>query len=206
MHPILTFVTTAYIESQNLLPLLSDYTNPNNVISRLVKQGELIRLKKGFFVIADKIKETRVPFEQIGNLLYGPSYLSYEWALSHYGIIPEGVYVVTSASASRSKSYDTPLATFDYHYLSHSRYTIGVETKENSAGKFLIATPEKAIADLVHLKSKGLKGRELLNDLIESRRIEEQVLRELDKKHLEEISQVYRSETVTNLTNTLGLL
>ena len=57
MHPILRFAETAYIETQNLMPLLVNYTNPSNFISRLVKKGELIRLKDGFFVISEKIKD-----------------------------------------------------------------------------------------------------------------------------------------------------
>lgn len=206
MHDILRFAKTAYIETQNLLPLLREYTNPHDFISRLCKLGELIRLKNGFFVISEKIENDPVPFEQIANLLYGPSYLSYEWALSYYGLIPEGVYVVTSACAVKAKNYKTPLGTFEYSFLSHARYAIGIDQKQNAAGNFLIATPEKALADLVHKKSKHLSSKDLLVDLIEARRIDEQSLRNLDKIHLAEIAECYRSETVHNLRNAIGLL
>jgi predicted transcriptional regulator of viral defense system len=206
MHEILRFCETAYIQAQNLLPLLGDYSNPRDFISRLCKQGDLIRLKNGFFVIAEKINNQPVPFEQIANLLHGPSYISYEWALSYYGMIPEGVYVVTSASAIKSVNYTTPLATFEYSHLSHMRYAIGIDQKENTAGNFLIATPEKALADLVHKKSKHLTSKDLLIDLIEARRIDEANLKNLDKTHLSEIADNYRSETVHNLRNAIGLL
>lgn len=207
MHFILNFAELAYIESQNLLPLLTDYTNPRDFIARLVKKGELIRLKNGFFVIAEKIKKAPVPYCQIGNLLYGPSYLSFEWALSYYGMIPEGVYVITSASATKSKSYTTPLGTFDYRYLSHFRYTIGIDQQENFAGKFLIATPEKALADVIHLKSRNLESpKDLLIDLIEARRIDEETLKNLNKNHLQEIAENYRSHAVTQLVLALDLL
>jgi hypothetical protein len=206
MHHVLRFAKTAYIETQNLIPLLSDYTNPYGCISHLVKKGELIRLKNGFFVIAEKIEKDPVPYEQIGNLLYGPSYISFEWALSYYGMIPEGVYVVTSAAANRSKSYKTPLGTLDYFYLSHSRYVIGIDQQENFAGGFLIATPEKALADLIHFKSKKITAKDLLIDLIEGRRIDEGDLKNLNKKHLLEIAENYRSQAVKQLINALGLL
>lgn len=206
MHPILDFAETAYIEAQNLLPLLSDYTNPHDFLFRLVKRGDLIRLKNGFFVIAEKIKKSPVPYPQIGNLLYGPSYISFEWALQFYGMIPEGVYVITSTSSTKSKNFKTPLGTFLYTYLSHSRFSIGIDQKENFAGKFLIATPEKALADLIHFKSKHLNPKDLLVDLIEGRRIDEDVLKGLDKALLSEIAENYRSRTVTNLTYALGLL
>lgn len=206
MHQILRFAQTAYLETQNLLPLLADYTNPHNFISRLCKNGELVRLKNGFFVISEKIEHSPVPYEQIANLLYGPSYLSYEWALSYYGLIPEGVYVVTSACAIKPKSYKTPLGTFEYSFLSHSRYAIGIDQKENPAGNFLIATPEKALIDLVHKKSKHLTSQDLLVDLVEGRRIEEQSLKNLNKSHLTEIAECYRSQTARHLLNAIGRL
>jgi hypothetical protein len=207
MHPILNFVETAYIEAQNLIPLLGEYTNPRDFISRLVKRGDLIRLKNGFFVISEKIQKSLVPYPQIGNLLYGPSYISLEWALSYYGMIPEGVYVVTSISATKSKSYSTPLGTFDYQYLSHVRYAIGINQKENFAGKFLIATPEKALIDLIHFKSRNLEtAQDMLIDLIEARRIDEDDLKKLNKTHLHEIAIKYRSRAVIQLIKALELL
>jgi hypothetical protein len=48
MHPALRFCKLPYIDSESLLPLLKDYTNPNDFLSRLVKNGELIRLKMVF--------------------------------------------------------------------------------------------------------------------------------------------------------------
>lgn len=206
MHPLLRFAKTAYIESQNLKPLLASYTNPDDLLSRMVKSGELIRLKNGFFLIAEKIKETSIPYEQTANLLYGPSYISFEWALSYYKMIPEGVYVVTSASTTKPKIFNTPVGTFEYFYLNHQRYAIGIDQKENSAGRFLIATPEKALADLIHLKSKGLKGHDLLLDLIEARRIDKETLKNLNKEHLLEIAEQYRSKVVWELINVLGIL
>ncbi len=206
MRRILGFAKTAYITSQNLKPLLGDYTNPDDFISRMVKSGELIRLKNGFFLIAEKIKETPVPYEQIANLLYGPSYISLERALSYYKMIPEGVYVLTSVSANKSKNFNTPIGSFDYIYLNHQRYSIGIDQKENRFGRFLIATPEKALADLIHFKSKKIEGKELLLDLIENRRIDEDFLKSLNKKHMLEIANNYHSKAVTNLINVLGML
>lgn len=206
MNSILRFAKTAYVESGQLKPLLQDYTNPDDFISRMVRAGELIRLKNGFFLITEKIEEAPPPYEQIANLLYGPSYISFEWALSYYKMIPEGVYVVTCATATKSKIYTTPIGTFDYTSLSHYRYAIGIDQKENEAGRFLIATPEKALADLIHLKSKKLEGKELLADLIEARRIDQDILKNLSKSHLMEIADNYRSKAVLNLIHVLGML
>lgn len=206
MHKLLQFAQTAYVTTQNLLPQLDEGVNAYDMISRLVKKGDLIRLKNGFFLIAEKVVDRRVPFEQVANLLYGPSYISFEWALAYYNMIPEGVYVVTSASAAKSKSYKTPVATFDYVALSHRRYSIGIDQQENGGGRFLIATPEKALADVVALKCKKLDAKDLLVDLIEGQRIDEDVLKRLDKKHLAEIEASYGSKAVSNLLTCIGLL
>lgn len=206
MNPILRFAKTAYVTTQNLKPLLTTYTNADDFISRMVKSGELIRLKNGFFVIAEKINDQPAPYEQIANLLYGPSYISFEWALSYYKMIPEGVYVVTSVSTNRSKSFKTPIGTFDYTYLNHQRYSIGIDQQENASGRFLIATPEKALADLVYCKSKKIGKEDLLTDLIEGRRIDEDCLKNLNKSHLLEIAQKYRSQAIHNLINLIGIL
>lgn len=114
--------------------------------------------------------------------------------------------MVTSASAARSKVFTTPVGTFDYISLSHHRYAIGIDQKENAAGRFLIATPEKALADLIHLKSQKLEGKDLLVDLIEARRMDEDQLKSLDKKHLLDIADKYRSRAVFNLANIIGML
>lgn len=204
MDKYLSFAKTAYIETKNLMPLLEGVANPHDWISRRVKSGVLIRLKNGFFVIREKIEEAPLPYEQIANLLYGPSYISLEWALAFYGMIPEGAYVVTSVSTGRTRSFTTPLGTFDYAFLSHKRYSVGIDQKNNFAGNFLIATPEKALADTVHFKSKNLSEADLLTDLIEGRRIEIEALKSLNKGHLAEIAENYRSPSVRSLVNTLG--
>jgi hypothetical protein len=206
MHPILRQFQTPYLEARNLLPLLADYANPRDWIARMVKKGELIRLKNGFFLIAERIESSPVPFEEIANLLYGPSYVSLEWALSQYGLIPEGVYVVTSVTVCQAKTFSTPIGSFDYLYLNSSRYAIGIDQKENPSGRYLIATPEKALADLIHFKSRNLKKEDLLIDLIEGRRIEEESLRNLNKKHLSEIAAMYHSRNVLELVNVLGMI
>ena len=203
MRSIFRFAEKGYVEAKNLKPLLSDYANPDDFISRMVKAGELIRLKNGFFLIAEKFETEPVPYEQIANLLYGPSYISFEWALSFYKMIPEGVYVVSSASIGKSKVFKTPIGTFDYTYLSHHRYSIGIDQQENASGTFLIATPEKALVDLVYLKSKKLEGNDLLVDLIEARRMDEDLLKRLNKKHLVDIANSYRSKYIMNLVHVL---
>ena len=65
---------------------LKDYVNPAAKIARMVKAGEIVRIKQGLY-------ETDPQAEGVllAEAIYGPSYLSFEFALSYHGLIPETV-------------------------------------------------------------------------------------------------------------------
>jgi predicted transcriptional regulator of viral defense system len=202
-------IETPYIDAQNLLALLSSYKRPREWMRRMVKNGELIRLCNGFYLITEKIghgPNLVIPYEQVANLLYGPSYVSLEWALSFYGMIPERVHTVTSITLGRAKEYHTPVGAFTYSSLNAESYSIGIEQKKSasSVGGFLMASKEKALADFVYKTCKGLSQDELKVELIESKRLNLEV--DLDKNLLFEIAKSYRSKRVHYLVNLLGVL
>lgn len=210
-NPIFDLIETPYIDAQNLLALLSSYERPREWIGRMVKNGGLIRLRNGFYLITEKIqvgKERIIPYEQVANLLYGPSYVSLEWALSFYGMIPEKVYTVTSMTLGRTKEYHTPIGDFVYYPLKTASFSIGVEQKKSpcSVGGFLMASREKALADFVFKTCKGLNQEELKIELIESKRLNVEIVHELDRNLLSEIAKNYRSKVVSYLVNLVGAL
>lgn len=200
-------VETPYIGAQTLLVLLASYKKPREAILRMCKNQELIRLKNGFFLIAEKI-QNGVPYEQVANFLYGPSYVSKEWALSFYGVIPEKVYTVTSMTLGKNKEFHTPIGDFSYDTLSEKCYSIGVTLKKcvGFEGNFFLATPEKALADLVSKTCKGLSNKELEKELIESFRMDPDKLSNLDMKLMGQIAEEYRSKTVDLLLKVIGNL
>ncbi len=211
MTNILRSIETPWIDAQTLLNLLSDYQKPRERVLRMVKNGELIRLKNGFYLIVDKITQNShwvIPYEQVANLLYGPSYVSLEWALSFYGMIPERVHTVTSMALGRNKNYPTPVGDFAYYSSSPNSYPVGIIQKKipDFIGNFLMATPEKALADLVFKRCKGLSKNELREDLLESKRIEKESLQALNKNLLEEISKSYNSKIVNHLLDLIGVI
>lgn len=118
-------------------------------------------------------------------------------------MIPEAVFSVTSVSTNSTAHFETPIGIFYYYFISGDRYDIGIDQQQNSCGGFQIATPEKALADLVHFKSQGLNVDELLVDLIEFRRIDESDLEKLNKNHMRNIADKYDSEPVTKLVMVL---
>jgi len=194
-----------------LLNLLGDYRKPREYISRMVKNEELIRLKNGFYLITDKITQGAsqvIPYEQVANMLYGPSYVSLEWALSFYGMIPERVHTITSMALGRNKEFHTPVGDFTYHRLSSNSYSIGIVQKKTPdfVGGFLMACPEKALADLVFKTCKNLDKDQLKEELLESKRIDRECFHQLDKELLVEIAKSYRAKSVSLLVDLVGVL
>jgi len=211
MKNILKCIETPYIDAQTLLVLLSDYKKPREAILRMIKNEEIIRLKNGFYLISEKITRGSakiIPFEQIANLLYGPSYVSMEWALSFYGMIPERVYTITSMTLGRNKEYHTPVGDFSYFALSSESYSMGITQKKSPdfIGSFLLASPEKALADLVFKTCKNLNKEQLKDELLESKRIDQECFHALDKELLKDIVASYRAKHVHYLSDLVGVL
>ena len=145
------------VDYATLVTLLRDYRFPKDKIAAMEKQQQLIRIKKGLFVVAQQEGTSPISRELIANHLYGPSYVSLESALSYHNLIPERVYRVCSVIMKRFKMYETPLGVFEYRTVSPEYFSIGIQqqvTQDNTA--FLIASPEKALCDLIVLSS-GLR-------------------------------------------------
>lgn len=210
MTNILDIIETPYIDCQILLAHLNEYRNPRDRIARMVKKGELIRLKNGFFLIASRFRRGNIgyPYEQIANLLYGPSYISLEWALSFYGFIPERVTMITSVTTGSNKEFQTPIGTFSYRHLGKSRYSVGIDHSAifGQLGGFLIATPEKALVDWIFFTCDPMTKDELFQELTVSKRVEIDKLKSLDIELAQEICNKYRSANIKHLLSILGEL
>lgn len=120
---------------------------------RLEEKGEIIRLKRGLYVVSPTKSGHRVNDFLVANHLYGPSYVSMETALRFYGLIPEAVYETESVTVKRPKIFTNPLGKFSYFRVPERYYPIGITQKSDGNETFLIATPEKALCDLVALTS-----------------------------------------------------
>lgn len=145
------------IDYATLLTAFVNYKSPKDKIAVLVKRGDLIRLKKGLFVAAPKVHKQSLSKELIANHIYGLSYLSFESALSFYGLIPERVYSIRSVTLKRAKQFSTPIGVFDYVTVPANYFNIGIRQEViNNQFAFLIASPEKAICDMI-IATPGLR-------------------------------------------------
>jgi hypothetical protein len=163
------------IDSATLYQQLSTYKSPKDKVSRLEHAGNLIRLKKGLFLVSPDISKQEISTDLIANHLYGPSYVSYERSLFLHSLIPERVYLIKSAIANRKKNFATPVGEFSYTTVREDYYSIGLQLKIiNNTLAFILASPEKAICDLI-LATSGLRfqsARSIEKYLLEDLRID----------------------------------
>lgn len=125
-------------------------TNNNTtykLLQRLEKSGVIERIIPGSY----QLKDTRVHDFTIANMLYKPSYVSLESALSRYGILKQFPFVITSITTARSKTVEKN-KTYEYAHITPRFYHGFI--KENN---YLIATPQKALFDALYFMSKGLR-------------------------------------------------
>ena len=186
---------------QCLLGALADYGNPRNKITQLLETGLVVRIRKGLYCFGSSFRKSIPTREYLANLIYGPSYVSLDYALSYHGLIPEKVATVTSVTAVRSAEFDTPLGNFSYRMLSGERYSYGANLVAADGVSFLIAGPEKALIDKVWV-DKRFSGRNVSDFeiyLIEDLRIESNILRNMNQELLLTIAGAYDSLKIHNL-------
>ena len=137
-------VTTSAIAS-----LYPGVSGANQKVSALERSGKIIRLKRGLFVVNPEWSGKRVCRELVANHLYSPSYVSMHTALRWYGLIPESVPLVQSMSVKHSRKFENSLGTFTYIGVERRSFSIGLRQEESEGASFIIASPEKALCDLI---------------------------------------------------------
>jgi predicted transcriptional regulator of viral defense system len=130
-------------------------------------------------------------------MIYGPSYISSEYALSYYGLIPERVEVLTSVTLQYKKVFQTPVGTFFYYTIPKKVYAYGIDWIEIEKNRFvLMADMEKALLDKIYLDRgiyfHSLKDVELY--LFENLRVDENLFFSLKRKKLDLYIQKYQSK------------
>ncbi len=133
-----------------LMDRLKGYQRPREKISELLRGGTLVRVKKGIYVLGPRFgRDASLPV--LANMIYGPSYVSRHYALAVHQLIPERVFEITSMTPNRNKRFETPLGVFSYELSPAGLYAVGVtRIPLDERRGFLIATPEKALADLIY--------------------------------------------------------
>lgn len=131
-------------------------------LDKFVEEELLTRLKRGLYSL-----RTDPPSEwEIANALYRPSYISFDYALAYYNLIPEMVYEVTSATTKPTRLFTTKTLAFGYYTIKTEAFA-GYTLKQDEERRFYIAEPEKAMIDYLYaltLGQRGLLGKRTIND------------------------------------------
>lgn len=175
---------------------LSEYKNPKTKLGRMVRDGIYTPIIRGIYET-----DPETPGYFLAGSIYGPSYLSFDFALSYYGMIPESVHVYTSATFGKKKkrNYITPFGIFAFRDVPKGVYPLGITLRTEGAYTFQIASKEKALCDKLYNMSPAANQKELRTMLTDDLRIDIDVMRSFDEKELRTISEVYHSTNVSLL-------
>lgn len=180
-----------------LLEELGRYASPASKLSHMVKNGEYIQIIKGLY-------ETNpsTPGYLLAGSIYGPSYLSFEFALAYHGLISEAVYAFTSATydKKKKKKYETPFGTFTYRDVPPGVYSLGVEIVREGDYIFRIASPEKALCDELYIKGPAANHKELRSLLFDDMRIDERAFGKLKLADILLLKEKYHCTNIVKLS------
>ena len=170
---------------QKILQTKSD-TYSYVVAGKLVKEGVLERVSKGYYILTSN----RPSDFEIANALYRPSYVSLDSALNYYGILVQSPQQITSVTTKRVTSIKNGGKTFSFFQIT-PKYFSDYQIVDN----FLIATPEKALVDMMFTVALGRA----------SLSIEELNLQSIDKNKVNELASKIKNKAFKNYYKTIKL-
>lgn len=192
--------------SSDVKSLLSPITDASvhNGISRAIKSKDIVQLRRGLYLFGKDLRRSSVSKFMIANKLYGPSYVSFESALSIHGLIPEAVYTTTSACYQRKKkSFKNDLGVFSFNFIPCEDFFLGV-TYLKSSSSSLVASPLRALFDYIYLYKKTYQT---FDDVISDLRIDKEALnKEMNiykLNEIEQLSELYKKNNVRDFFNLL---
>ncbi len=173
---------------------LKTYASPKARVTRLLKAGKLIQIRRGLFLSSDEKLSPHV----LAPVIYGPSYLSFQYALSVHGLVPERVHIFTSATYKKNKDrvFRTPVGEYHYFYLPAGVYPYGISHRTENDMGYLLASPEKALCDSLYKVKTGGEKVDLDTLMYDDWRIDEERLLELDHDFIAFIAPLYRKRLI----------
>ena len=150
------------------------------------------KLKNGLYAISERAKNLKM--ETIAFNLYQPSYVSLEWALFKYGLIPEIVFNPTSVTAKTTRTFKNNFGLFSYRHLKKELF-FGYRKISENGQIYLIAEPEKALLDYLYLNSSKIKTQEDIKEL----RFNEIEIKKLNKVKLRKYAEIANNKNLQKL-------
>jgi predicted transcriptional regulator of viral defense system len=167
------------------------------LIKRAIAKGEIICLRKGLYCLSELYRKRPLSTFELAQHIYGPSYISFESALSYHGWIPEAVYTVTSASSGKSKDFSNALGEFSYARIPVDVFLEGVLRRPDGV---FIARPLRALLDYVYVSKLNWTG---IDPVIGSLRVDRDELDVISKTALKRFRCAYPYTRVRNFIDGL---
>ncbi|MCD8205604.1 MAG: hypothetical protein LUD29_03215 [Clostridia bacterium] len=174
-----------------------DHSDVYGKIAREVKRGNLISVSHGIYE-TDRNTDGRY----LAGCIYGPSYLSFEFALAEYDLIPEAVYSFTSATFSKNKRkfYKNEFGNFSYRDIPRDAYPFGYRLRQEGEYTCQMASPEKALCDKLYIMPPVRSVRDIKYMLFENLRIEEIDFLNLSMDDILYFAPLYHCNNLTYLS------
>lgn len=112
------------------------------------QKGYLQKVINRWYIFEQPVKQEALLL--ISNRIYTPSYISLQWALSYYRLIPEGVYTITAITSLKTQNFNTPVGTFSYRHVK-PELMFGYRLVNFEGMSYRLAEPEKLILDYLYL-------------------------------------------------------
>ncbi len=177
---------------QTIMHELRDYASPKARLTRMIKSGDVIQVRQGIFL--DGKEKNAYSLKSLAVVIYGPSYISFEYALLHYGLIPERCRLLHRRLTIKTRIviFPYPLGDFYYYYLPAAVFPYGVVLGSENEQSYLMATPEKALCDMLY-KTRGIGSIKALRALLfEDWRMEREALLSLDRESIMFLAPLYK--------------
>lgn len=175
---------------------LDNYSNKDTKLAREAKNGKLFKIINGLYET-----DPNTPGYLLAGSIYGPSYISFEYALSFYGLIPERVTTITCATFDKKeKQYNTNFGIFTYRDVPILVYPEEIVLKEENNYSYQIATKEKALCDKLYTLSPLNNYSNLENMLFNDLRIDLEEFNKLDVNKIKMLSELYCSTNINLLS------
>ncbi len=174
------------------------FFNQENILVQIafwVKKGYLKKIEKGLYLLSTK--ENEIDPLTFASKIYAPSYLSLEFMLNRYGIIPDIPWTYTSISSRKTKFFENSFGNFSYQQIKKELFT-GYITESRGGISFNVATPEKTIMDFIYLNKNRFVPKP---DFWQEMRIDEEF--HFDRKAILFYKKLFNDKKVDALIDTL---
>ena len=184
------------ISTAMLMDQFGNYRDPAGKIMRMKISGALYLLTRGIYET-----DGNVPGYCLAGAIFGPSYLSFDYALSVYGLIPEAVcsYMSATFAKKKAKEVDNHFGRFTFRDVPPDAYPFGIVIKNENGYIYRIACPEKALCDKLYTMPPVTSQKEIESLLFDNLRIDRDEFAKLDFGGILQIGDKYHSNNLKYL-------